>query len=201
MPDGSTVGARGDDEEAPVPELLTSATVRDLRREPRGGWSRGAAGGLVLAGGSVLLVAVMASAPYPPCTDADPCGPDRAGNLVIGLVVSTVFAGWLGLRLAAALGVVIAAGLAWYILSWPDEGPSGWTVALALGYALGVPAAGPPDPPPPSALAGPARAAAADTARSPASGPVRRRSGRWSEDGADRCWSSTSARGSPWSPY
>ncbi|MEV1143506.1 hypothetical protein, partial [Micromonospora sp. NPDC049799] len=98
---------------------------------------RRVAGALVFVGGLVLLVTVLVSAPYPPCTEAAPCGPDRAGNVLIGLLLSSVVAGWLGLRFAAGVGVVTAIALVGYTLARPSVGPPLWSAGLALAYAAG----------------------------------------------------------------
>ncbi|RKN50619.1 hypothetical protein [Micromonospora endolithica] len=98
---------------------------------------RRAAGALVFLGGLVLLVTVMVAAPYPPCTEAAPCGPERAGNVLIGLLLSTVVAGWLGLRFAAGVGVVTAIALVGFTLARPLVGPPLWSAGVAVAYVAG----------------------------------------------------------------
>ncbi|SCG45241.1 hypothetical protein [Micromonospora coxensis] len=120
-----------------MPEFLGWETLRQVPGDTDARRRRGAAGALVLVGGLALLITVMAAAPYPPCTEAAPCAPERFGNMLIGLLLSTVVVGWLGLRFAAGVGAVTAAGLAGYILARPEQGPPLWTVGPALAYTAG----------------------------------------------------------------
>ncbi|MGB2572556.1 hypothetical protein ACPFP2_29545 [Micromonospora citrea] len=120
-----------------MPDFLDWETLRQVPGDTDARRRRGATGALVLVGGLVLLMTVMAAAPYPPCTEAAPCGPDRAGNVLIGLLLSSVVAGWLGLRFAAGVGVVTAVGLVGYTLARPGQGPPLWSAGVALAYAAG----------------------------------------------------------------
>ncbi|GIG89448.1 hypothetical protein [Plantactinospora endophytica] len=85
--------------------------------------------------GVLLLFLFGAVIPGSPCTAAAPCGPDRFGNVVIGLVVSIPLLALVRLEFAAAVTATMLVVTLGYELTQTEHLPF-WFYLLLLGYAV-----------------------------------------------------------------
>ncbi|HEX8632061.1 MAG TPA: hypothetical protein VF755_28205, partial [Catenuloplanes sp.] len=124
---------------SPVAEPLTVADLAALDaaylHRWRYRWPRFVAlsGGMVLA----LLTLIAFTADARPCLPESPCGPDRAGSILLGVMYGVALLSLIYRRWAAAAAVTIAAVLPWYDHSQPDIALALWLYLLAGAHVIG----------------------------------------------------------------
>ncbi|MDG4789730.1 hypothetical protein O7626_28035 [Micromonospora sp. WMMD1102] len=123
----------------PPPPLPWRDVVRlRLTAEPesRPEWLVWYARWLALGAGLLLCGVLLAVMPAAPCTAADPCGPDRAGNVVVGLIGSLPLLALVRLEFASAVTAATVPTALGYELTQADHLPV-WFYLLLVGYAVG----------------------------------------------------------------
>lgn len=120
------------------PTSLTDADVDALFEGYRSRFTARQTARYFLIGAAVVLIIGAFTAPYPPCTQAAPCVPDRASWALMGLVVVVPFLRWwFELWFTAAMAGVMAIGLAWWDYAHPLHANPVWVHVLTGCYALG----------------------------------------------------------------
>ncbi|MGI5147673.1 hypothetical protein ACQEVC_15065 [Plantactinospora sp. CA-294935] len=109
-----------------------------LAAEPDGGpeWLVRNRKAVALATGLALWAVFVVVIPVAPCTAAAPCGPDRVGNMIVGLVGSAPLLALVRLEFAAvATGTTLVTTLG-YELTQAEHLPP-WFYLLLVAYAVG----------------------------------------------------------------